>query len=364
MKQKTPSVRLSVIILLIALCWRMIGAPLTRQDFIDLQTPLWQARMLLPSRMARVLQLWLPQPEAAEPSTMTEEADGGVKLAQEQPMITVYLAQEDRMVQMTLEGYVCGVVAAEMPARYHLEALKAQTVAARTRAMAQMEEGGCSKHPGADICTDSTHCQGYATLTQCREMWQDSYEAYRDRILSAQRATREQVLTYNGELITVLYHAMSGGQTEDAATVFSQSLPYLVSVESAGEESAQGFWTETRLSFEQIAERLNEQLPVSGLTAQDVQRTLAVSSYTETGRVRAVQIGGTQISAVDFRRALGLRSTWFSLSTDSTGVTFLQRGYGHGVGMSQVGANSMAADGAAYAAILAHYYQGTVLETR
>ena len=361
MKRRVPSVRLSALVLAVTLCWHMLGAPLNRQDFTDLQIPFWQARALLPQRMARVLKLWFSQPEPSEPSTMTEEAGDEVHLARENQRVTVYLAQENRMVQMTLEGYVCGVVAAEMPAKYHLEALKAQAVAARTRVLWQREQGGCTMHPGADICTDSAHCQGYATLTECREMWQDAYEAYRDRILQAQRETRGQVLTHEGKLITVLYHAMSGGRTEDAAAVFSQSLPYLVSVESTGEEGAKGFWTETKISFESIAKRLNEWMDTQ-VSAQDVQRTFAISAYTPSGRVEQVQVDGVAIKAVDLRNALGLRSTWFSLSSDGTGITFLQRGYGHGVGMSQTGANSMAASGSGYDLILSHYYQGTKLE--
>ena len=171
------------------------------------------------------------------------------------------------------------------------------------------------------------------------------------------------MLTYDGELITVLYHAMSGGRTEDAATVFSQSVPYLVSVESDGEEEASGFWQETYLSYGQIAEKLNAAAGID-LSEEEIRRTLSIGSYTETGRVGMIHIGNQEMTGASFRNALGLRSTWFSISMDEKGVTFQQRGYGHGVGMSQVGANSMAANGAAHTAILSHYYPGTTLETR
>ena len=162
MKRMGASVKLCVLILACALLWRMLGAPLTAQDFRDLQTPLWQARILLPQRAARMLRLWLPATSSEAAQTMTQET-GTEEPAADQTMLLVYLTQEDRLAQMTLEGYVCGVVAAEMPAQYHLEALKAQAVAARTRAMWQKEQGGCELHPGADICTDSAHCQGYAS---------------------------------------------------------------------------------------------------------------------------------------------------------------------------------------------------------
>lgn len=154
----------------------------------------------------------------------------------------------------------------------------------------------------------------------------------------------------------MLYHAISGGRTEDAQAVFSQAVPYLVSVSSEGEEQTRGFSQEITLSFGEIAQRLTE----AGwpLSADEVRRTLSVASYTQTGRVAAMQVGGYSISGKELRKALSLRSTWFSLRTDGEGATFVQRGYGHGVGMSQAGANSMAAEGADWAAILTHYYPG------
>lgn len=359
MKKKTPPLRLCVLILTLSLVWRMIGAPVTPQQFRDLKIPLTQMRILLPSRMTRVFALWLGEMRRMEPQTMLEDAE--IENAQG-TTLAVYVTQEGCIREMPLEGYVCGVLAAEMPAQYHLEALKAQAVAARTRALWQKERGGCAEHVGADICTDSAHCQGYATPAQCRERWQDSYEPYRDRILQAQRETAGNVLTYEGELITVLYHAISGGMTEDAQNVFSESLPYLVSVESAGEESAMGFRQDQTLSYEEIAQRLNEGLPQLAIGAEEIRRSFSIGGYTDSGRVQTVQIAGHEMSAAAFRRMLGLRSTWFSVSGDAQGLTFHQRGYGHGVGMSQAGANAMAAEGESYRDILLHYYTGVQIE--
>lgn len=358
MRRNAPPVGLCLLLLALALCWRIIGAPISGEDFRHVQTGFWQARTLLPQRMLRIGRCWMGYIRQSE-RPQREDMEEGEPLS-----LSVYVTQEGRLVSMELEEYVCGVVAAEMPAQNHLEALKAQAVAARTRALKQREAGGCARHPGADICTDSTHCQGWLTQEECRALWGDSYDAYWERVTAAASASRGQALTYEGELITVVYHAMSGGRTEDAQTVFSQALPYLVSVESAGEESARGFWQETALSFEEIAQRLNAAFPEANLTAQEVRRTLSIGGYTPTGRVSEMQVGTMEISGPAFRQALGLRSTWFSISSDEAGVTFAQRGYGHGVGMSQVGANAMAADGASYAEILAHYYPGTALETR
>ncbi len=370
MRHGYPPVWLSAALLALALMWRMVGAPLTGPQLEDIQTPLWQARVLLPTRVVRILRLWLPGAQEAQAQTIREEAMGEEGQAldrlmngEERQMISVYLADEGRVAQMELESYVCGVVAAEMPAAYHLEALKAQAVAARTRAIWQVENGGCALHAGADICTDSAHCQGYATPAQCRELWGEEYTAYRDRVLEAVAATMDELVTYGGQPITVMYHAISGGRTEAAQTVFSEALPYLVSVESAGEEGALGFLEDTFFTFDEMAASLGEAFGLE-LTADEVERTLAVAGYTDTGRVAAMLVGGREVEATAFRQALGLRSTWFTLSMDGSGATFHQRGYGHGVGMSQAGANSMAADGADYRAILTHYYPGVAVEKR
>ncbi len=277
--------------------------------------------------------------------------------------LNVYLSAEERCVPMDLESYVCGVVAAEMPAASQLAALKAQAVAARTRALWQKANGGCALHPGADICTDSAHCQGYDSLAKCQQRWGEEYSLYRDRIVSAAQATKDELLTYKGEPITVMYHAISGGKTEDAQTVFNESRPYLVSVDSYGEESAKGFAQDASFTFEEVAQKLKDSLDMD-FSADQVRKTLAINDYTSTGRVESMLIDGQRIAATAFRSALGLRSTWFSMTMDDTKVTFHQRGYGHGVGMSQVGANSMAADGVDYIHILTHYYPGVSLEKR
>ncbi len=367
-----------LLLLFLLLIWRMLGAPLTTQELQQLQTPLWQARILLPSRMVRLLELWPiagPNTQAAQPAQPTLLDDGvspdDTALRQllrneppeaAQPTLAVYNAQQGRIEAMSLESYTCSVVAAEMPASYHLEALKAQAVAARTRATAQRLAaggGGCSLHPGADICTDSTHCQGFASVEDCKAKWGAEYPAYRSRVVEAVSATAGEIITYEGRPITVLYHAISGGMTEDAQTVFSQSLPYLVSVESKGEEASRGYSTDTTFTFEEAAELLSGLCSDGALSADTLRQSFVIGSYTPTGRVDTLYIDENQISAADLRKALGLRSTWFSITATQDSLTFHQRGYGHGVGMSQAGANAMAAKNDSYITILSHYYQGT-----
>jgi len=355
MKRSGGSIKLCALLLALMLLWRVIGAPLSLTDFENLKTPLWQARILLPQRAVRMLALWISARSPQSAQTMGEEKTTNNTTDEK---LLVYLTQEDRLVQMTLEGYVCGVVAAEMPAQYHLEALKAQAVAARTRVLWQQLQGGCALHPGADICTDSTHCQGYATLGECRQKWGASYEAYRDRLINAEQETAGQWIAYEDKPITVLYHASSGGKTENVQTVFAEKLPYLVSVESEEDETASGFQQELKVSFEKMAEQLGTLIPDAQITPETIQRTFAIGGYTESGRVSHMMINGKPIDAVDFRNALGLRSTLFSMTMNEDGVSFYQRGYGHGVGMSQTGANQMAASGKNYVQILKHYYTG------
>ncbi|MDD3409690.1 MAG: stage II sporulation protein D [Eubacteriales bacterium] len=339
----TRRILLSAALLLTALLWRMLGAPLSSADWGALGTPLWQARALLPQRALRVFSLWtLASGEAAAAS------------AEETALLRVFHPDTGELADMPMEEYVCAAVAAEMPASYHLEALKAQAVAARTRALQ-----GCALCEGANVCTDSAHCQAFADEARRRELWGESCGAYTERVRQAVRETAGQILTYEGKPITVLYHAISGGHTEDAQAVFSQSLPYLVGVESAGEEDARGCYEDATFSYEEAVRLLEPLSP--GLTADALQSTLAIATHTATGRVSTLLLGGKEIEATELRRALGLRSTWFTLSATASGLTFHQRGYGHGVGMSQVGANAMAAAGETYQRILAHYYQGTEL---
>ncbi len=355
---------LSALLLALLLLWRMLGAPVSAAEFAGLGTELWQARVLLPARTARMLSLWLGAPDTALPQNVAEDGADAYEreLARlssgKEAEISVYFADSGETERMPLESYVCGVLAAEMPARYHMEALKAQAVAARTRAVWQQRGGGCALCSGADICASSAHCQGYKTAAECREMWGAEYEAYRDRVMEAVELTRDELICYEGEPITVMYHAMSGGATENAQAVFSQALPYLVSVRSDGEESARGFETDTRFTFEEAAELLNKAFTELNADASDVRSTLAAGSHNSSGRVSEVLICGEELPATEVRSALGLRSTMFSITMDGEGVIFHQRGYGHGVGMSQVGANSMAANGADYREILTYYYTG------
>ena len=265
---------------------------------------------------------------------------------------------DGQVTEMDLNQYLWGVVAAEMPASFSQEALKAQAVAARTYAL---NKGPSSNHPDADLCTDSACCQGWLSPEGRKAKWGDSWQPLEERVEQAVQDTCAQVLTYEGELIEVLYHAASGGQTEDAAEVFSHSVPYLRSVDSPGEESYEGYAVEQRFSLEEAAELLLAAFPDCGVEAAALPSQLELISLSETGRVKEMRVGNQTVQGREVRAALGLRSTLFTWETVGDTLIFRVRGYGHGVGMSQAGARAMAAAGSDCAEILAHYYPGTVL---
>lgn len=278
--------------------------------------------------------------------------------------LTVYQTENRASVRMSLEDYVLHATAAEMPANYAEEALKCQAVAARTRAVAQsrrMAGNGCKTHPDCDICTDSACCQGYLSDEALHERWGSTFSQLHARILRAVRDTEGLALFYEGMPIEMVYHACSGGRTEDSAAVFSASKPYLVSVESPGEEGYAGYIAETTFSCAEATALLLRAFPSCGVTAETLPSALRLQTSTASGRVSTLLLGDQTVTGVAFRQALGLRSTCFTWESSGDQITFRTVGYGHGVGLSQAGAQAMAAGGASFADILAHYYPGTQL---
>lgn len=278
--------------------------------------------------------------------------------------IRVHLHEEDRLVVMPLEEYVAGVVAAEMPASFPAEALKAQAVAARTYAVRRMRVfggAGCDRHPLADVCTDpATHqaFAGEARLGRQREPLRDA--AHWQRIEQAVEATRGLILMFDGRPIDAVYHSTSGGRTEAAEHVWGQPVPYLTSVPSPFEERSPRASQTLRLSWDELRQRLDLGA-VPTFTAGPGPDVLEAVEIAPSGRIKRLRIGAAILEGREVRERLQLNSTWFAWEVDAGGVTFNVRGFGHGVGMSQYGAEGMARRGSAYDAILAHYYPGTNL---
>jgi stage II sporulation protein D len=280
--------------------------------------------------------------------------------------IKIYISAKKMVEEMDLEEYIKGVISAEMPAEFHIEALKAQAVAARTYAIAHMEsEGGqrCSNVSEADLC-NTTHCQVFMHKDERMKEWPESKRAeYWNKIEEAVKDTKYEVIIYNGKMIKEPYYfAVSSGKTENVQEVFSESVPYLKSVESPGEENAQKYKTSVSYSYSSLTNIINSYYAKSISSPSALKSSIKIKSRTEAGGVKEIQLGKTTISGTKFRSMLGLNSTNFSITFNKNSVEIVCKGYGHGVGMSQWGANAMAKNNKNYKEILGHYYQETKVE--
>lgn len=274
--------------------------------------------------------------------------------------VRVYDAQSGRTETRSLETYLVGVVAAEMPASFHEEALRAQAVAARTYTVYRALHGGCNAHD-ADVCTSSACCQAFATDEQLRERWGADYAENLARIETAVFSTAGEVLLYDGAPIEALYHSASGGYTEDSENVFANAVPYLRAVESPNEVGTARLTGSVSFTREAFCDLVNGALEAAALSPDELESQVEVTQRSESGRVQRLRLGGVSLSGREARGLLGLDSALFTIAFSAGGVRFDTRGYGHGVGMSQTGANAMGIAGSDYEEILLHYYTGTSL---
>lgn len=258
--------------------------------------------------------------------------------------VTIYRSNGS-VLNLELEEYVIGVVGAEMPASFHTEALKAQAILARTYALKSLETGL--------RLTDNSSTQNYKSNEELKKVWGSSYSTYYNKIKKAVEETKGMYLTYNGEIIDAVYHSTSNGVTEDAKNVWENSVPYLVSVASPYDSTSSTFTSEKTISYKELSSKLGFIITLD--TSFEIQ------SKTEGNRVLDIQIGTQVYNGVTLRNLLGLRSATFEVVKKENGVTFITKGFGHGVGMSQYGANGMAKNGSSYSSILKHYYQGVTL---
>lgn len=270
--------------------------------------------------------------------------------------IDVLFSEENVVRKMNLEEYLCGVVAAEMPASFETEALKAQAVAARSYAI-HRKINPSPDHPDSAVCTDYTHCKAYKNKSELTEMWGKDSKLYSEKIKNAVFSTGGEIITYNGEAALAVFHSQSGnGRTESSKDVWGGDIPYLVSVESHGEEQAPNFYSTVTVTFDEFRDKIKNENPSAQLSSPS---DIGEIEKSDGGSVKNITIGKIKISGKDIRRIFGLRSSCFSIEADETKVTFEVSGYGHGVGMSQYGANAMAKEGCDYKTILSHYYTGT-----
>lgn len=292
------------------------------------------------------------EPEPAAPETAAVHHDRDV---------TLTIQDGDVTEQMTLERYLTGVVRGEMPASFEMEALRAQAAAERSYVYYQLAAGRKDAHPDADFCTDHTCCSAYLSETAAREKWGGDFAPWNTRVEQAVSDTDGQVVLYNGRPILAVFHSSSAGRTAAAGDVWSGDLPYLVSVDSPeGEETVPNYYSTVTFTAAEAKEKLlaaHPELKLSGTP----DRWFGAAAENGSGRVETVSVGGTDIEGTELRRIFGLRSACFTVAADSESVTFRVTGYGHGVGMSQYGANQLAREGKTWQEILEWYYTGATV---
>lgn len=249
------------------------------------------------------------------------------------------------IINISLEEYVIGVVGSEMPALFNEEALKAQSIAARTYALKKDSVGA--------TLVASTSDQVYKTNSELKSMWGESFNTYYEKVKKAVMATKGEVMMYNGKYIDALYFSTSNGRTEDPIYVWNYSAPYLKSVDSKWDIGTKFFNATKTIPISE----LNQKLGVNINSVNDIQ----IKSQTTGGRVNSIIIGGKEFTGVNVRMLLGLRSSDFTVSESGSNIVFITKGWGHGVGMSQYGANEMAKAGYNYSQILKHYYTGITI---
>lgn len=304
----------------------------------------------------------------ALPAFLNRGCDWGspkVKIQEGGTMIRLWHYDTRQVTSLPLEDYITGVVAAEMPANFELEALKAQAIAARTYALKKMraaEGRGNLTHPEADVCTDFNHCQAWSSEAERREKWGTlKYYQYNAKIKRAVDQTQGLVLVYNGELIDPVYHSTCGGRTENARDVWNYDIPYLISVECPWDKDSPRFKEQLKLSLGELESRLQMKVTVPAAKSGAKKNLISISEQSPTGRAKTVLIGDKSMAATELRSRLGLRSTRFTVEQQGGELIFNTIGNGHGVGLCQYGANGLAKQGKDCLTILQYYYQGTTV---
>ena len=280
-------------------------------------------------------------------NVINKEKEETTKVEERQDNNTyINLQRKDGSIQkIELEEYVVGVVGAEMPALFNVEALKAQAIIARTYTLKANQKGKTLR--------DNESNQSYKSISELRSTWGGNYDTYYNKVKQAVDSTKGMVLTYNGNYIEAVYHSTSNGVTESSVNVWGNYYPYLVSVSSQYDNLNVSFVKNIEISYQELSNKLGFEI--------NKETIIELIGKTSGNRVESVKIGEQVYKGIDFRNILGLRSADFDIEYTDTGIIFTTRGYGHGVGMSQYGANGMAKNGYSYEAILKHYYPGVGL---
>nr|WP_325182887.1 stage II sporulation protein D [uncultured Oscillibacter sp.] len=274
---------------------------------------------------------------------------------------TLRVLDGERVLEMDLGTYLTGVVRGEMPASFQTEALKAQAVSARTYTLYKLQSGG-NHGETADICTDQTCCQAYAGEEAARAKWGENADAYEAKVEAAVRETDGETALYGGVPILAAFHSSSAGMTRAAGEVWVNDLPYLQAVSSPETgDRVPNYYSRAEFTEEELRAKLQAAFPAADLSG-GMEGWLKNAAADGAGNVESVQVGGVTAKGTQVRSALGLRSACFAWEIQEGKMVFFVTGYGHGVGLSQYGANAMAEAGADYREILTHYYTGVTVE--
>ncbi len=283
--------------------------------------------------------------------------------------INVYFKEEDKTYEVDFEEYLVNVVCAEVPASFHEEAVKAQAVAARTyiynKYLRFTENPSLApdEHKNAAVCTDYTHCCAYKSNEELRKIHGDEWmDEYYEKMSGCVQETRGEIILYEGEPITASFHASSGGcRTENSGDVWSSNLPYLASVESPDEDKREGYNSTVSVTCDEFKDIITAEFPDSDL-GDDRNLWIGDIEYTAGNSVNIIRIGNKDIRGTKMRSLFGLKSACFEIKLLNDNVIFNVHGSGHGVGMSQHGANIMANKGVNYIDILKWYYTGVEIK--
>ena len=263
--------------------------------------------------------------------------------------------------QMTMENYLLGVLRAEMPASFEMEALKAQAIAARTYTLYKMAGGEIANHPQADACDDITCCKAYMSAENAAQQWGSMAVYYEEKLLRAIRETDGRIVLYDDAPILAVFCSSVAGSTQNAAAVWMSDLPYLQSVSSPeSEQLVPNYYSTVRFRAEEFRSLILAAYPAADLSGspegwiRDIVRN-------DAGFVTSLRVGGVTLRGNEARTILSLRSPSFTVEADADTITFHVTGYGHGVGLSQYGANALAKEGKNCEQILTHYFTGTTV---
>lgn len=268
---------------------------------------------------------------------------------------------EGTVSSLTMAEYLWRVVAAEMPASFETEALRAQAVTARTYTLYQMSIGQNPNHPDADMCTDVSCCQAYLSPEVAAANWGDQAQIWGEKIARAVSDTDGQAILYEGQPIDAVFFSSAAGRTLDSVEVWGGSVPYLTSVESPEGEEVPNYHTTVTVPVAEFKSVFLVRYPDADLSGAP-ETWFQNMAPTSSGGVDTVEVGGVTVKGTALRTLFDLRSANFSVTADSETVTFSVTGYGHGVGMSQYGANAMAREGSTFQDILTWYYTGAQVD--